>query len=90
MVVKGDKKQTTTMWVAFLDHLQKHDKLPVVAFTLSRKRCDYTAESLSSLDLTTAKEKSHVRHFFQKSVQMLKECDRTLPQVNFSLKINQS
>ena len=70
------------MWVALIEHLQKHDKLPIVAFILSQKRCDENASSLMSVDLTTAKEKSHVRHFFQQSIQKLKEPDQTLPQVN--------
>lgn len=69
------------MWVALLQHLKKNDKLPVVAFTLSRKRCDQNAECLSSMDLTTAKEKSHVRHFVRQSIQRLKEADQQLPQV---------
>lgn len=31
-------KAEQTMWVAFIDHLKQKDKLPVVAFTLSRNR----------------------------------------------------
>lgn len=79
------RKQETTMWVALLEHLLKNDKLPVVAFTLSRKRCDQNAESLLSLDLTTSKEKSHIRHFFHQSIQRLKEPDQKLPQVSLTL-----
>ncbi|XP_063895798.1 superkiller complex protein 2 isoform X2 [Helicoverpa armigera] len=74
-------KAEQTMWVAFIDHLKQKDKLPVVAFTLSRNRCDQNAESLMSVDLTTAKEKGHIRSFFQKCLQRLKEPDRRLPQV---------
>ncbi|KAJ8723977.1 hypothetical protein PYW07_007957 [Mythimna separata] len=74
-------KAEQTMWVAFIDHLKQQDKLPVVAFTLSRNRCDQNAESLMSVDLTTAKEKGHIRSFFQKCLQRLKEPDRRLPQV---------
>ncbi|KAK6638723.1 hypothetical protein RUM43_006990 [Polyplax serrata] len=75
------RKQDTTIWVALIEHLQKFDKLPMVAFVLSRKRCDACAESLASTDLTTAKEKFHVRRFFYQSIQRLKEPDRQLPQV---------
>lgn len=74
-------KAEQTMWVAFIDHLKQKDKLPVVAFTLSRNRCDQNAENLMSVDLTTAKEKGHIRSFFQKCLQRLKEPDRRLPQV---------
>ncbi|CAB3248994.1 unnamed protein product [Arctia plantaginis] len=74
-------KAEQTMWVAFIDHLKQKEKLPVVAFTLSRNRCDQNAENLMSVDLTTAKEKGHIRSFFQKCLQRLKEPDRRLPQV---------
>ncbi|CAG4953559.1 unnamed protein product [Parnassius apollo] len=74
-------KAEQTMWVAFIDHLRTSDKLPVVAFTLSRNRCDQNAENLMSVDLTTAKEKGHIRNFFQKCLQRLKKPDRQLPQV---------
>nr|CAD7576251.1 unnamed protein product [Timema californicum] len=42
-------KQEKTMWVGLIDHLRKEDKLPVVAFTLSRNRCDQTSESLTTV-----------------------------------------
>ncbi|XP_063831458.1 superkiller complex protein 2 [Ostrinia nubilalis] len=74
-------KADQTMWVAFIDHLRQKDKLPVVAFTLSRNRCDQNAENLMSVDLTTGKEKSHIKSFFQRCLQRLKEPDRRLPQV---------
>ncbi|KAI8425129.1 hypothetical protein MSG28_006974 [Choristoneura fumiferana] len=74
-------KAEQTMWVAFIDHLRQNDKLPVVAFTLSRNRCDQNADNLMSVDLTTAHEKGHIRNFFQRCLQRLKEPDRKLPQV---------
>ena len=52
--------------------LQLQDKLPVVAFTLSRNRCDQNANLLTSLDLTTAVEKGDIHHFIQKCMQRLK------------------
>lgn len=79
--VQLTRKQETTMWVALIEHLQKHDKLPVVAFIFSRKRCGTCADNLESIDLTTAKEKSRIRDFFQQSIQRLKEPDQHLPQV---------
>ncbi|KAM3962423.1 superkiller complex helicase subunit twister [Aphomia sociella] len=77
----SNPKADQTMWVAFIDHLRQQDKLPVVAFTLSRNRCDQNAENLMSVDLTTAKEKGHIRSFFMRCLQRLKEPDRALPQV---------
>ncbi|XP_059053154.1 superkiller complex protein 2 [Achroia grisella] len=77
----SNPKADQTMWVAFIDHLRQKDKLPVVAFTLSRNRCDQNAENLMSVDLTTAKEKGHIRSFFLRCLQRLKEPDRVLPQV---------
>ncbi|VVD00855.1 unnamed protein product [Leptidea sinapis] len=43
--------------------------------------CDHNAENLMSVDLTTAKEKGHIRSFFTRCLQRLKEPDRRLPQV---------
>jgi len=73
-------KQENTLWVALVEHLISLDDLPVVAFTLSRKRCDANAEALT-LDLTDAREKNHIRQFFQQSIGRLNEVDRKLPQV---------
>ena len=61
--------------------LNKKEKLPVVAFTFSRDRCNSNADSLSSLDLTTGKEKSEIHVFFKKSISLLKGSDQQLPQV---------
>ncbi|XP_077301021.1 superkiller complex helicase subunit twister [Arctopsyche grandis] len=73
--------QEKGMWVGLVDHLQRNDKLPVVVFILSRNRCDGVAESLTSLDLTTAKEKSRTHIFIQACLRKLSESDRKLPQV---------
>lgn len=48
------------------------DKLPVVAFTLSRNRCDQNAALLTSLDLTSSVEKGDIHHFIQKCMLRLK------------------
>lgn len=73
-------KQESTMWVALVEHLLANDELPVVAFTLSRKRCDLNANALDK-DLTDAREKSRIRNFFKQSVARLNQSDRQLPQV---------
>ena len=70
--------------------LEQKEKLPVVAFTFSRDRCNGNADSLASLDLTTSTEKHEIDSFFHKSIQLLKGSDQSLPQVNvcvFILKI---
>jgi superfamily II RNA helicase len=74
-------KQEATIWTVFVSQLRKEDKLPAIAFTLSRQRCDQNARNLTSVDLTTESEKSFVHRFFDKSIRNLKEPDRALPQV---------
>ena len=74
-------QQERNIWLTLIDHLQRKDKLPVVAFTLSRNRCDNTANTLTSLDLTTSMEKSDIHHFINKCISRLKGNDRKLPQV---------
>ena len=69
------------MWLSLVHMLQKKDKLPMVAFTFSRARCDGNADSLSSLDLTTSTEKSEIHVFFKRSITLLKGTDQRLPQV---------
>lgn len=74
-------QQEKTLWSALIDHLSRNDLLPVVAFTFSREKCDLNAKNLSSLDLTTSKEKSRIHSFFEDCVKSLKEPDRKIPQI---------
>ena len=74
-------QQERNIWLTLVDHLKRKDKLPVVAFTLSRNRCDTNSTMLTSLDLTTSMEKSDIHHFISKCVLRLKPVDRQLPQV---------
>ncbi|KHN73004.1 Helicase SKI2W [Toxocara canis] len=53
----------------------------MVVFVFSRRRCDENAALLQSVDLTTAKEKSDIHHFFTKCIDRLKGSDKKLPQV---------
>ena len=62
--------------------LKDKDWMPAVAFTFSKKRIEDNTGYLSSVDLTTAAEKSKIHLFFKKSMERLKEVDRNLPQVN--------
>ncbi|KAK2583646.1 hypothetical protein KPH14_009581 [Odynerus spinipes] len=74
-------KQEIMLWKDFVYYLKCNDKLPVVAFTLSRKRCDINASRLVNLELTTSSEKLEVRRFFQHIMKQLKGSDKKLPQV---------
>ncbi|XP_055904633.1 SKI2 subunit of superkiller complex protein [Eupeodes corollae] len=74
-------KQDQNLWVGLIDFLKRNNKMPVVAFTLSRKRCDTNAFALQSCDLNTAREKGAVQKFFQQCLMKLKPPDRMLPQV---------
>ena len=40
-------QQEKNIWITLIDHLSMKDKLPVVAFTLSRNRCDQNANLLT-------------------------------------------
>ncbi|XP_032067231.1 helicase SKI2W [Thamnophis elegans] len=73
--------QDKNIWLSLIDMLRKKDQLPVVAFTFSRNRCDENASMLTTIDLTTATEKSEIHVFFQKCISRLKGTDRQLPQV---------
>ena len=69
------------MWLSLIHMLSKKDKLPVVAFTLSRTRCNENADALTSLDLTSTQEKHTIDVFFRKHTSTLKGSDQKLPQV---------
>ncbi|EZA51202.1 hypothetical protein DMN91_012752 [Ooceraea biroi] len=74
-------RQEEVLWRAFISHLLNNDMIPVVVFTLSRKRCDMNAATLRNIDLTTAREKHQVHAFFQTNIKNLKGSDRELPQI---------
>ncbi|XP_050296280.1 helicase SKI2W [Anthonomus grandis grandis] len=74
-------KQEKTLWSSLVDHLQKFELLPVVAFIFSRQKCDNNADILTNLDLTSQQEKSQIVVFFNKCIRSLKEPDRNIPQI---------
>ncbi|KAG0416242.1 hypothetical protein HPB47_006580 [Ixodes persulcatus] len=77
-----NSEQDRSRYQGLIQHLRKADRLPVICFTLSRKRCDENALSLRSLDLTTAEEKSAIRRFIQSTVtSRLGRADQQLPQL---------
>lgn len=79
-------KHEVQIWQTLIDTLRQKDEndkneLPIIAFSLSRAKCDHYVRSLESLDLATASESSYIRHFFNKSLSKLKPEDQMLPQV---------
>ncbi|KAH8381825.1 hypothetical protein KR009_000456 [Drosophila setifemur] len=74
-------KQEQHTWIGLIDFLRRNNKMPVVAFTLSRNRCDTNVAALQSVDLNTEKEKGAVQKFFLQCLPKLKPPDRTIPQV---------
>jgi len=77
--------QEKTIWSGLLAHLKKEEGLPVVAFTLSRKRCDMRAQLVASMEsagnLTSGEEKHKIRGFVFDCMERLSKQDRDLPQV---------
>jgi len=61
-----------TLYVHLMGNLKKKSLLPVVVFTLSKKRCEENASTLTSLDLCTSTEKSEVHVAVEKALGRLK------------------
>ncbi|KAG0598823.1 hypothetical protein M758_12G103200 [Ceratodon purpureus] len=74
-------RSETSQWYTLINNLNKKGLLPVVVFCFSKNRCDQSADSLSSIDLTIQTEKSEIYMFCQKAFSRLKGSDRRLPQV---------
>ncbi|KAI0068005.1 antiviral helicase [Artomyces pyxidatus] len=70
-----------SLYIHLLGHLRKKGLLPVVVFTLSKKRCEENASTLSNIDLSSAVEKSEVHVTIEKAVLRLKGSDKKLPQI---------
>jgi antiviral helicase SKI2 len=60
------------VYVHLLGHLKKENLLPVVIFTLSKKRCEENASTLTNADLCTSVEKSEVHVAVEKALSRLK------------------
>ncbi|KAI0323105.1 antiviral helicase [Amylostereum chailletii] len=71
-----------SLYVHLLGHLRKKALLPVVVFTLSKKRCEENASTLTNVDLSSAVERSEVHVAIEKAVARLKGSDRKLPQIS--------
>ncbi|KAH9950987.1 antiviral helicase, partial [Amylocystis lapponica] len=69
------------LYVHLLGHLRKMALLPVVVFTLSKKRCEENAGTLTNADLCTSVEKSEIHVAIEKALSRLKGSDKQLPQI---------
>jgi antiviral helicase SKI2 len=66
---------TTTdkhLYVHLLGHLRKQGLLPVIIFTLSKKRCEENAATLTNQDLSTSGEKSEIHVTIENALSRLK------------------
>nr|XP_027070791.1 DExH-box ATP-dependent RNA helicase DExH11-like [Coffea arabica] len=77
----GLRRSEATMWLSLINKLSKKSLLPVVMFCFSKNRCDKSADSMTTTDLTTSSEKSEIRIFCDKAFSRLKGSDRNLPQI---------
>lgn len=60
------------LYVHLVNHLQKKGLLPVVVFTLSKKKCEENASTLSNVDLCTSVEKSEAHVTIERALARLK------------------
>lgn len=74
-------KHEIQIWLSLIALLKKNDELPIIAFSLSRAKCDRYVMSLESLQLTTGEEAGKIRTFFNRCLSRLKSEDRVIPQV---------
>ncbi|XP_072985738.1 DExH-box ATP-dependent RNA helicase DExH11 isoform X1 [Typha latifolia] len=77
----GPRRSESSFWLLLVNNLSKKSLLPVVIFCFSKVRCDKSADSMYTTDLTTSPEKSEIRVFCDKAFSRLKGSDRKLPQV---------
>ncbi|KAI6656623.1 Helicase SKI2W [Oopsacas minuta] len=75
-------KQDRNIWKSLIDSLNKEEKLPLIGFVFSRKKCDELAEMMANtVCLTTGSQRGSIHNFFTKSIARLNPCDRVLPQI---------
>lgn len=74
-------KHEQQIWLILIDQLKQSNELPIIAFSLSRAKCDNYIRLLESLSLTTGAEAGVIRTFFSKCLSKLKPEDRIIPQV---------
>ncbi|KAL5534027.1 hypothetical protein ACEPAG_487 [Sanghuangporus baumii] len=69
------------LYVHLVGYLRKHNLLPVVIFTFSKRRCEENAATLTNIDLSSSGEKSEVHIAIEKALTRLKGSDKKLPQI---------
>lgn len=74
-------KHEAQIWLTLIDLLKQNNELPIIAFSLSRAKCDGYVKLLESCSLTTGAEAGVIRTFFNKCLSKLKPEDRVIPQV---------
>ncbi|KNA05993.1 hypothetical protein SOVF_185190, partial [Spinacia oleracea] len=77
----GLRRSDASLWLQLVNKLLKKSLLPVIIFCFSKNRCDRSADSMTSIDLTSSSEKSEIRVFCDKAFSRLKGSDRNLPQI---------
>lgn len=77
----GLRRSDASLWLQLVNKLSKKSFLPVIIFCFSKNRCDRSADSMTSVDLTSSSEKSEIRVFCDKAFSRLKGSDRNLPQI---------
>ena len=60
-----------SLYVHLVGHLRKEELLPVVIFTLSKKRCEENASTLTNVDLCSAVQKSKVHTQIDEALKRL-------------------
>lgn len=84
--IKRTSQTERNIYLNLIRHLEKNNKLPVICFTLSRKKCDQNLDMLLSIKeenstLTTKKECYYIKRFIYKHLKSLKKSDYQLEQV---------
>ena len=75
-------KQDKNIWKSLIENLNKEEKLPLIGFVFSRRKCDELSEMMANIVcLTTSSERGYIHNFFTKSIARLNTCDRVLPQI---------
>ena len=69
---RSHQQQDKNLWVHLVGHLKKKTLLPVVVFTLSKRRCEENAATLGSTDLCDSRERSEVHITWEKALGRLK------------------
>lgn len=68
-------------WLELVQYLKQKSLLPAVVFVFLKKKCEEFADTLSSVDFCTAREKLEIHVFIDRAVSRLKKEDRELPQI---------